>query len=114
MDWRVFNQPEPDDEKLVDLNVWYGHPFPKKDENGIEIVPAYNEEGSATSSDRYSHLEDTPRSESSGILVSLIWLAVVVDLKHCRGVYTLKKCEWSSWVTPNFKTIRVPCLNILG
>lgn len=39
VDWRVSNTPEKDDKKLLDLNVWYGPAFPKKDSFDNEIVP---------------------------------------------------------------------------
>ena len=39
VDWRVFNQDEPDDNKLMDFIISYGRPFPPYDSDGKEIVP---------------------------------------------------------------------------
>jgi len=30
LDWRTYNYPEPHDRKVIDLNVWFGEPFPLK------------------------------------------------------------------------------------
>ena len=38
MDWKAYNYQE-DTEKLVDLIVAYGRPFPLRDANGIEVIP---------------------------------------------------------------------------
>ena len=37
LDWKTFII-SPNDHKLIDLNVYYGNPFPTLDENGKEIV----------------------------------------------------------------------------
>ena len=39
MDWKVYNYQE-EDEKLVDLIVAYGRPFPPRDANGAEVLPS--------------------------------------------------------------------------
>ncbi|KAL8567948.1 hypothetical protein ACOMHN_029123 [Nucella lapillus] len=39
VDWKVYNQ-ETEDEKLVDLIVAYGRPFPLRDTEGAEVLPS--------------------------------------------------------------------------
>ncbi|XP_039261359.2 deleted in lung and esophageal cancer protein 1-like [Styela clava] len=39
VDWCVLNTAELDDRKLLDLNVWYGSAFPRRDSDGNEITP---------------------------------------------------------------------------
>ena len=38
MDWKAYNYQE-DTERLLDLIVAYGRPFPPRDANGVEVIP---------------------------------------------------------------------------
>ena len=71
MDWRVYNNPEVDDKKLLDLYVWYGHPFPRKNADGSEIVPESSDESTSLDSNRSEdYYQDSPHSESTEKSVS--------------------------------------------
>nr|XP_056713113.1 deleted in lung and esophageal cancer protein 1 [Euleptes europaea] len=64
MDWESYNQ-DKDDDKLVDLLVFYGAPFPIKDIDGNEIESPC-EEKTPTDQTPYSSSSSTPPSHGEG------------------------------------------------
>ncbi|XP_033106181.1 deleted in lung and esophageal cancer protein 1-like [Anneissia japonica] len=56
VDWEIYNLEE-NDNKLLDMITSIGDPFPKRDENGLEIIPTAKEEA--------LRLEEKPIEEST-------------------------------------------------
>uniref|UniRef100_A0A7M4E4Z3 DLEC1 cilia and flagella associated protein n=1 Tax=Crocodylus porosus TaxID=8502 RepID=A0A7M4E4Z3_CROPO len=69
MDWETYNQ-EPDSEKLVDLLVFYGTPFPLKDIDGNEVESSTST--SETKDGGRSDSEDCSQATATKKIISVI------------------------------------------